>query len=100
MSLVATKSERIDIRTDPVVKELLQRAAAAHKSVSEFLLHAGLDAARETLSGRQIFSLDEDAWDAFQAVLERPVSDKPRLRRLLSEPGVFDSPPTRPLTRQ
>nr|VFJ44152.1 MAG: Uncharacterized conserved protein, DUF1778 family [Candidatus Kentron sp. DK]VFJ54791.1 MAG: Uncharacterized conserved protein, DUF1778 family [Candidatus Kentron sp. DK] len=93
MSLVAAKSERIDIRTDPVVKDLLQRAAvAAHKSVSEFLLHAGLDAAREALSGRQIFSLDEDGWDAFQAALERPVSDKPRLRRLLSEPGILDLP--------
>nr|VFJ61508.1 MAG: Uncharacterized conserved protein, DUF1778 family [Candidatus Kentron sp. FW]VFJ68462.1 MAG: Uncharacterized conserved protein, DUF1778 family [Candidatus Kentron sp. FW]VFJ68888.1 MAG: Uncharacterized conserved protein, DUF1778 family [Candidatus Kentron sp. FW] len=94
MSLVAIKSERIDIRTDPVVKDFLQRAAvAAHKSVSEFLLHAGLDAARATLSGRQIFSLDENAWNAFQEALDRPVADKPRLRRLLSEPGVFDSPP-------
>lgn len=85
------KSERIDIRTSAVVKKLLQQAAAAsHKNVSEFLLEHGLIAASETLANRRLFMLDDEQWQAFQAALDRPPQDLPRLRRLLSEPSIFD----------
>ncbi|MCH7622832.1 MAG: DUF1778 domain-containing protein [Nitrospinae bacterium] len=85
------RSERIDIRTSPTVKKLLQQAASyAHKNVSEFLLEHGLKAAKETLTDRRLFLLDDEQWKAFQAVLDRPPMDKPRLKKLLSEPSVFD----------
>jgi len=91
MATAESKTERIDIRTNPSVKEILQKAAlAAHKNVSEFLLDAGLEAAQITLSGRQIFRLDESQWQAFQEALDRPVKDKPRLSKLLSEPSVLE----------
>ncbi len=49
------KSERIDIRTTPTNKRLLQTAAAAsHKNVSEFLLEQGLLAAERTLTDRRL----------------------------------------------
>lgn len=86
-----SKTERIDIRTNPSVKEILHKAAmAAHKNVSEFLLDAGLEAAQETLAGRQIFRLDEEQWQAFQEALDRPVQYKPRLAKLLTEPSVLE----------
>lgn len=85
------KSERIDIRTSPTVKRRLQRAAVAvHKNVSEFLLEHGLAAAEETLADRRLFVLDSKQWDEFQAALDRPPKQKPRLKKLLAEPGVFD----------
>ena len=91
MATLESKTERIDIRTNPSVKEILQKAAlAAHKNVSEFLLDAGLEAAEITLSGRQIFRLDEAQWQAFQEALDRPVQDKPRLTKLLSEPSILE----------
>ena len=91
MATLESKTERIDIRTNPSVKEILQKAAlAAHKNVSEFLLDAGLEAAEITLSGRQIFRLDEAQWQAFQEALDRPVQDKPRLSKLLSEPSILE----------
>ena len=91
MATAESKTERIDIRTNPSVKEILQKAAlAAHKNVSEFLLDAGLEAAEITLSGRQIFRLDEAQWQAFQEALDRPVQDKPRLSKLLSEPSILE----------
>ena len=66
------RSERIDIRTTPTVKRLLQQAAAAsHKNVSEFLL-------------------DEPRWQAFLEALEPPAKDRPRLKRLLTQPGILD----------
>jgi len=85
------RSERIDIRTSPTVKNLLQQAASsAHKNVSEFLLEHGLTAGKETLTDRRLFLLDDEQWKAFQAALDRPPMDKPRLKKLLSEPSVFD----------
>ena len=85
------KLERINIRTNATVKRRLQKAAGAvHKSVSEFLLEHGLAAAEEALMDRRLFVLDSKQWDEFQAVLDRPPKKKPRLKKLLAEPGVFD----------
>lgn len=91
MTVTERKNERIDVRVTAAAKETLQRAAAlSHKNVSEFLLDAGLQAASETLTDRRIFALDDADWQAFQEILDRPVEHKPRLARLLSEPGVLD----------
>ncbi|MBK6288361.1 MAG: DUF1778 domain-containing protein [Gammaproteobacteria bacterium] len=88
-SLKVSKSERIDVRASAAVKQLLQEAArAAHKSVSEFLLDAAVVAASQALADRRQFTLGEAQWRAFQAALDRPVQNKPRLKKLLSDPGV------------
>jgi len=87
---VQSKSERIDVRASTPVKQLLQEAArAAHKNVSEFLLDAGIVAANQTLADRLRFELTPEKWDAFQAALDQPVSAKPRLEKLLNEPGLL-----------
>lgn len=87
---VQSKSERIDVRASTPVKQLLQEAArAAHKNVSEFLLDAGIVAANQTLADRLRFDLPPEKWDAFQAALDQPVSTKPRLKKLLNEPGLL-----------
>jgi len=84
-----TKTERIDLRTTRSAKDTLHRAAeAAGKSVSEFVIEAGLTAAAATLADRRFFVLDDAAWKAFAAALDRPVAAKPRLAKLLAEPGV------------
>jgi uncharacterized protein (DUF1778 family) len=91
MNAKETKTERIDVRTTVAAKQLLQQAAAtSHKSVSEFLLENGLQAAQTTLADRRLFLLDDDRWEEFQAILDRPVQSKPQLKKLLSEPGIFD----------
>ena len=91
MSVAEARSERIEVRTTPSVKALLQRAASAsHKNVTEFLLDAGLSAAEDTLANRRLFQLDDEQWQAFQDVLDRPVSDKPRLARLMAERSVLE----------
>ena len=85
-----SKSERIDVRASAPVKMLLQEAArAVHKNVSEFLLDAGIVAANQTLADRLRFELHPDKWDAFQAALDRTVKAKPKLKKLLSEPGLL-----------
>jgi uncharacterized protein (DUF1778 family) len=87
-----SKSERIDVRASVSVKQLLQDAAqACHKSVSEFLLDAGITAANQALVDRRRFELNEAQWQVFQQALDRPVqSPHPRMKNLLTKPGVLD----------
>ncbi len=83
--------ERIDMRVPAAAKQLLQQAAEiSHKSVTEFLLHHGLDAASRTLADRRLFELDDEKWAKFQAVLDRPTSSKPKLKRLLSAKSILE----------
>ncbi len=85
-----SKTERIDVRASTLIKQMLQDAArASHKNVSEFLLDAGVTAATQTLADRRQFTLDKAQWQAFQEALDRPVQSKPRLKKLLREPGVL-----------
>jgi uncharacterized protein (DUF1778 family) len=85
------KTERIDIRTTPTAKAILQQAAASvHKSVSEFLLDIGLNTASETLAERKLFALSDEQWQLFQEALDAPSKERPGLKKLLTEPGVFD----------
>lgn len=86
-----SKTERMDVRASSSVKLLVQEAArACHKNVSEFLLDAGVLAAHQALVDRRHFALDEAQWQAFAEALDRPVQSKPRLKQLLSAPGVLD----------
>ena len=52
-----------------------------------------LSRAGETLPDRRRFDLDAGQWAAFQAALDTPAADSPRLRRLLREPSVFEADP-------
>ena len=57
--------------------------------MSEFLLDAGVTAANQALADRRHFTLNEAQWQAFEQALDRPVQAKPRLKKLLNEPGVL-----------
>ena len=79
-----SRSERVDLRMTPAVKRTLQLAAASrNKTLTEFLLDSGLSAAADTLADGRIFQVDDAQWDAFQAALDNPPQDNPKLRRLL-----------------
>ena len=62
----------------------------AHKNVSKFLLDADIIAANQNLADRNRFELSDEKWLAFQAALDQPVSAKPKLKKLMSEPGLLD----------
>ena len=79
------RSERVDLRMTPAAKRTLQRAAAVtNKTLTEFLLDTGLNAAYDTLADRRVFQLDEKRWDAFMAALAASPKNNPRLRKLLA----------------
>jgi uncharacterized protein (DUF1778 family) len=75
MAETQVRSERVDLRMTPAAKQTLQRAAAvSHKTLTEFLLDSGLDAAVATLADRRVFQLDERDWNEFMAALASPPS--------------------------
>jgi uncharacterized protein (DUF1778 family) len=88
-----TRSEKLDLRLTPAAKQkLYSAAAAAHRSVSDFVLESALARADETLADRQHFGLDAEQWNAFMAALDAPPRRHDRMERLLNEPSIFDRP--------
>ena len=85
------RSERVDLRMTPAAKRTLQRAASvANKTLTEFLLDTGLNAAADTLADRRVFQLDKKQWDAFMAALSAPPRDNARLRKLLARRPAWE----------
>jgi uncharacterized protein (DUF1778 family) len=92
MATQTTRSEKLDLRLTRNAKRALQAAAAAaHRSVSQFVLESALARADETLADRRNFRLNAAQWKAFTAALDAPPRPLPRLERLLKEPGFFDA---------
>jgi len=90
--LVATKTERVAVRLTSEQNALIRRAAEVEGTdLTNFTVTATLAHAREVLADRRLFILDDAAWREFLAVLDRPVTPKPRLERLFSEPSPFDT---------
>jgi uncharacterized protein (DUF1778 family) len=88
------RSERVHLRMTPTAKRSLQRAAAAtNKTLTEFLLDAGLNAALDTLADRRVFQLDGKRWNAFMAALGAPPKTNPRLRKLLARKTAWEQSP-------
>ncbi len=86
------KSERIDVRTTPAIKRILQEASATtNKSVTEFLIKSALTEAAEVLADRRMFFLREKQWQEFMAALDAPTVPMPRLKKLLLEPSILES---------
>ena len=87
----ASKTQRIDVRVSRTAKDTLQMAAIQlNKTVSQFLLDAGLTAAAETLEDRRSFALTGRRWAEFLKILDRPPRVKPRLARLLADRSVLE----------
>jgi uncharacterized protein (DUF1778 family) len=92
MATHTTRTEKLDLRLTRNAKRALQAAAAAaHRSVSEFVLESALARADETLADRRTFTLGAAQWKTFLEALDAPPRPLPHLERLLKEPGFFDS---------
>ncbi|MEI2637492.1 MAG: DUF1778 domain-containing protein [Microthrixaceae bacterium] len=86
------RDSRLNIRTSTQQQQIIRSAAAAlDKSVTEFVLESATTNAERVLADRRWFILAPDAWDEFEALLDAPVAETPKLAALLTEPTVFDS---------
>lgn len=86
----ASKDTRWNLRVAAETSELVREAASArHQNLTEFVLDAALDEAERVLADRSRFALDEESWNEFARLLERPVRDNPGLAKLFAKPSVF-----------
>jgi uncharacterized protein (DUF1778 family) len=89
--MAQAKTQKIDMRVTPAVKELLQVAAdASNRPLSEFVLESAIRHAEEILPDRRHFGLNDTQWAAFQAALDAPPRYLPRVAKLFSEPSRFE----------
>jgi uncharacterized protein (DUF1778 family) len=85
------RTAKLDLRlTAEAKRTLAAAAAAARRSVSEFVLESALVRAEETLADRTRFGLDAGQWKVFLAALDAPPRELPRLKRLFRERSVFE----------
>lgn len=84
------KDSRIAVRLSSDQDALIRQAAEVEgTSITDFTVAATMIHALDILADRRMFAIDDAAWDEFLAVLDRPVSHKPRLEKLLAEPSIF-----------
>jgi uncharacterized protein (DUF1778 family) len=87
MPAAATSSEsaRINLRTSPEAKALIERAAAIMGStVSSFMLQNAYEAARRIVADKDTLMLSQQAFEAFVATCENPPEPTEALRKLMA----------------
>lgn len=87
----AARTSRIEVRTTPADRALIDRAVAATGTdLTTFVVTNLTDAAARVLADRTEFALDADAWKAWEAVNARPARDLPGIQGLLDRPSPFE----------
>jgi len=87
MPAAATSSEsaRINLRTSPEAKALIERAAAIMGStVSSFMLQNAYEAARRIVADKDTLMLSQQAFEAFVATCESPPEPTEALCKLMA----------------
>ena len=85
------RGETINLRASQRQKLLIDRAAdALGRTRSDFMLDTACREAESVLLDRRYFSLSEDDFKKFVAMLDSPPEDSPRLRRLLQSKPPWD----------
>ena len=80
-----TESARINLRTSPEAKALIERAAAIIGStVSSFMLQNAYEAASRVVANNETIVLSQEAFEAFIAVCENPPEPSDALRQLMA----------------
>ena len=89
------RTERLNVRVTAAQAKLIRMAAEeTETNLSAFLVESACLRAEEALAAKQHLVYSPKQWDAFVAALDRPAldakKDKPRLKKLLSEPSVLE----------
>lgn len=79
-------SARINLRTSPEAKALIERAAALMgTTVSAFMLQNAYEAAQRLIAEWEVITLSDRDRDAFLAALENPPEPNEALKRLMRQ---------------
>ena len=82
----------INIRAKRTLRDLIDQAAEfLGKTRSDFMLETACREAEDVLLDQRVFTLDAEAFKKFQAMLDAPPSENPKLRRLMATPAPWES---------
>lgn len=85
------RTARLNFRVTPREETLIRAAARVRGAqVSRYVVESACRQAEMDLADRRHFTISAQRMEAFIEALDRPVRDKPRLRRLLAEPSVLE----------
>ncbi|ALB21698.1 hypothetical protein Psal006b_02702 [Piscirickettsia salmonis] len=81
----------ISMRTTAEQFDLLTKAAnALNIDRTSFILNIACREAENVLLDRRLFQLNDEAFDAFEAALDEPLTQPEKLKRLLTEPAPWE----------
>jgi len=84
------RSERLEVRTTPEDRALIDRAAAiSGTDLTDFVVTNLTVASRRVLANRTTFALGADSLQAWERVNRRPARDLNGLRELMRRPWPF-----------
>jgi uncharacterized protein (DUF1778 family) len=87
----SAKATTVQLRLRPDQKAVLARAAQLRgTSLSNFMLEHAYEAAQQMLAEQTDLVLSAAEWNAFCKALDAPPREIPALKKLLTEPSVFD----------
>ncbi len=86
-----SKVKQLNIRASASQKAKLEEAARIQNmNMSQFVLSKSLDAADEVIANQRLIQVSQAEFEWLLAKLDEPARDLPELRKLLSEPSVFE----------
>lgn len=84
------RSERIEVRTTPADRALIDRAVeASGTDMTDFVISHLTVAAQQVLADRSEFVLELDAQKTWEAINRRPARELPGLRKLMERSSPF-----------
>jgi uncharacterized protein (DUF1778 family) len=92
--MAAKATRRYNLRATDEQASMIDAAMQLgnERSVTDYILGSAVMVAEQRLMARKDFHLNSRQYQQFLNALERPVQDKPRLRRLMTEPSVLEEP--------
>jgi uncharacterized protein (DUF1778 family) len=85
------RETNLNIRVTPQQKQVISQAAQLKQTtVSHFVLQQAFEAAQDIILEQRHFTLSSLEWKAFCKALDAAPRNYPRLKKLLTEPGIFD----------
>jgi uncharacterized protein (DUF1778 family) len=90
--MAQTRDEIINLRASKRQKKLIDQAAELlNRSRSDFMLEAACREAEALLLDQSRFTLPEEKFKRFMAMLDEPPSDNVKLRKLLRSKAPWES---------
>ena len=90
MAITRARDERIEFRTTPETRHLVERAVEASGSnLTDFAEASLVLAAQRVMADREHFVVSERAAAEWEAINSRPARELPGLRELMARPSPF-----------